>query len=165
MSLLLRMTEPDSIQRYERAAMARLRDGRLLRRSEREFWAIYTLGYVVELILKTAFFRLSGLRVSEDVRPTLKLARPWAKALQIRYEARNLHDLMFWWSLLVCERGILDRPYSKEFSRALSVRIVQVQKHWREDMRYYPSLVAGEEARRVAAAASWIVQHRADLWR
>ena len=162
--LLLGLTGPNTIGRLERAARAPLDDARHLHATRRPFWALYTLGYAVEIVLKVAFLRLCGLGARDDFTNYLSFAKSWAVQVGVVHKARNLHDLVFWTELLIREREFMGRPFEGKFAAQLSARIQQIAKHWREDLRYWPSRKVVNETEEVSVAVTWIVQRKATLW-
>lgn len=164
-SLLVRVAGPDTIEQFERAMQSRVADARKLRDVGRDFWAVYTFGYVVEMCLKMAFLRLCGLDEHTDSTAFLKMARPWGRQIGVARRAKNLHDLLFWAELLVFEREFMKIPYTADFSTELSARVQTIAKHWREDLRYRPSVSMSVELDEVSAGVAWIVEHRSLLWR
>lgn len=164
MSLLRYISGKETLDDFERAVVSRQRDASRLRTAERAYWAIYTLGYVAEVSLKVAFFRLCGIGSRDDVEPWLRLARGWARQLGVG-EPRNLHDLLFWLQLLSKERQFVQRPFSPAFSVQLHAHVQLIARHWRADMRYRASIPAAPELRRVAASVAWLVHNRVTLWR
>lgn len=163
-SLLDRAGTVETIERLERASRDRLREGRLLESHRSSYWSVYTLGYVVELCLKSAFFRFCGISPHQDVSPYRVIAKDWGVQLGIG-GARNLHDLVFWLRLLITERVFSNRPLKFAVASEFTARVQLVAKHWRENLRYAPSVKASNEQKEVIAAVSWIVQRHELLWR
>jgi len=159
-----RIQPADTIAEFQQAAVARLADARALRSRERDYWAVYTLGYAVEMHLKIAYFRLFGLRETEDARVALRMARPWAKQLGITEPDRNLHGLLFWLKLILIEREFASRPLPSEWANKMLSCVQRVASHWLPEMRYRAPAEGTARFRRVVAATAWIVQNSRVLW-
>lgn len=165
MSLLDRIRGFETIERLERAMNSRLREGGYLAESDHGFWAIYTLGYVVELCLKVSYYRLRRFHPRfDDVGPERVKAKAWARQLGAASPARNDHDLVFWMKLVIKQREFVSEPLPAVVSSQFVARVQQVAKHWREDLRYAPSLFVRDEAQEVGNAVRWIVDHQRFLW-
>lgn len=160
------MSAPDTIARMEQALMHRFDEGRALQSIRRGYWAIYTLGYVVELCLKTAFLRIAGLKTNDDAKHFVQggFARKWAKAMGVSRNPGQMHNLLFWLDLIVEERSFSGRPINVEFTREFALRVQQVATHWRPEMRYHPSVDTGERTASIATSSKWILDHHWLLW-
>ncbi len=160
------MRAHDSIARMERACSNRLDEGRALHAIGRGYWAIYTFGYVAEICLKTAFLHFAGLGRDDDASEYVfgKFPARWARAIGVSREAGSMHDLLFWFEMIVEERNIARKPIDRDFSRECAIHIQHVAMHWRPGMRYHPSVRMGDRTLQVAAATTWIVEHQQWLW-
>jgi len=156
----------DTLDGIERASRCRLEEGSALRGVRRDFWAVYTLGYVVELCLKAAFLRLAGLEPHEnaDLFVKGKLPSQWARIMGVARSTQNMHDLLFWLELVMAERSFSRKPRDGEFLREFAIRVQQVAVMWQPRMRYQPSIVMGERVRVAEIAARWILDHHEQLW-
>jgi len=76
----------------------------------------------------------------------------------------NLHDLLGWVYLLIHDRLDAERPYTPLFSCELLARVQIVANHWREWIRYHPSVDCGPEASAVAASVLWLELNYNQLW-
>ena len=152
----------DSIAQFERAVLARLSDARVLRAGERHSWAVYTLGYVIEMKLKSAYFRLRGLKETDETTGTRTEAVGHAK--QLGMAKLGGHNLVFWLQMIINERQAASRSLPCEFASEAMVRVSQVAKHWDTEMRYRDAVKAAGEVREVAFAASWLLQNERVLW-
>jgi len=164
MPLLSRVASIDTIDEFESAYPDRLRDARFLREG-RSYWAVYTFGYVVEIVLKTAYARLHNWAIHADVWPLVRSAPNRAVLLNLTRTARNLHDLLFWADLLVAERLSRAIPFSVGAANTLIAHVGIVAANWREDLRYRDSLDARVESQQVSSAVDWLVQHYPAMWR
>ena len=64
---LLERCRPDSIREFRAAARQRFDDGLSLAAAGRRTGAIYLFGYTAEMILKAAYFSLSGLTETDTI--------------------------------------------------------------------------------------------------
>lgn len=86
--------------------------------------AIYFFGYVAQMVLKTAYFRVHGNRLTDRVKEANNLARRSAQYLipnTIEYE--SYHSLLFWAELLKAERRRLNRSLPAMIEMNLSAYI------------------------------------------
>lgn len=163
--LLSHLAGPESIDSFGRAAISRHRDGKSLVDSARSYWAVYTLGYVVELCLKIAFLRLAGLGSHDPASYYIKKIAPaWCKAMSLTTSGAKLHDLIVWLELIVAERALAKRSLSPTLFVEFSSRVQQVAKHWRPDLRYHPSIAVSPADSTVVTATTWILRHYSLLW-
>lgn len=149
----------DTIGQFELAAASRLQDALALRARHRNHWALYTLGYVVEMHLKIAYFRLYGLKEGEGAEIALRMARAWARQLGIPGATRSLHDLDFWLRLIVAEREFARRPLQPAWVHIMAAHVQQVATCWLPEMRYRSGAIEMEQFQRFAGSVAWIVQN------
>jgi len=64
----------------------------------RNVGAVYLLGYVAEMLLKVAYFRIEGFPRHGDVDHARSAARRQARLY--RLQRRNDHDLLYWRDLI-----------------------------------------------------------------
>src|SRR5688572_13534165 len=107
MPLIARWRRSDSVLEFEEAVRSRSRDAASLRSGKRGYWAIYTRGYMAEMLLKSAYFRFIGEGSTKSLSLKLKKKELQKRASQVGAMsiAQNLHDLIFWADLLICERA------------------------------------------------------------
>lgn len=166
MGLIARISERDTIGEFERAWLARRREANVLHRAKRNYWAVYTAGYVIEMVLKAACFRFLGLSEGESLRPFLN--RRVANEQAARYgitRPQNLHDLVFWARLLLAARDSDGKSLPLEVNNALMNHVQRSAQHWRETMRYRDSIRASREYDSVNRCMMWVVLNYATLAR
>lgn len=160
MSLLNRIPAPATHTIRQFLAAARLRDReahRLLLAGDR-LTAAYLSGYVAEMVLKAAYFRLIGWsRTAVIRRADLQNAQNRATHILGILWVGNLHDLDGWLALLIQERMHLGQPYDANYARALGRRVAGITANWREYLRYYPNLPYRGEVRTVVENAAWLL--------
>ena len=127
--------------------------------------AIYLYGYVAEMVLKTAYFRIVGNNPADPVSAMLRPARNAGNRLIPGIADESYHSLRFWSELLRAEWQQQNRPlaaitemYLIEYSRVLYL-------NWMVEMRYHPNRADRHEAGDVAEAADWLFNNRAEIGR
>src|SRR5687767_599132 len=127
MPLIQRLSADHTIREFRTAALMRLREATHLAVAGHRLGAVYLSGYSAEMLLKAAYFRLSGWGLTAPialadiqgakVHATSTLGLPWPG---------NLHDLTKWAALLIEERKYRGLAYSASFARSLSGRVKRV---------------------------------------
>lgn len=112
--------------------------------------------------LKTAYFRLRGLKETDD--STGARAEALGHAKQLGMAKLGGHNLVFWLQMIINERQAASRSLPCEFASEAMVRLSQVARHWDTEMRYRDAVRAAGEDREVAFAASWLLQNERVLW-
>jgi hypothetical protein len=164
MSLLRR---PDLLEPVETwstlhaAAEARFWDGLDLATSEagRHTGAIYVLGYVAEMVLKVAVFRLHGVPPYADLSPH---RRGILNTYSTR-RRRNLHDLEVWAEVLIDLRAIRGIPLDPGFAAQLRINVAVLVSHWKEGLRYRHTQATSRELREVFEGIDWLFTNRSLL--
>lgn len=162
MSLLARLSllEPtETWPRLHSTAMERYWDGLALATGQegRRLGAIYLLGYVAEIVLKVAFFRVCGLPPYQAV--SLKMATTHAS-----WRGLSLHDVNAWAALLIEERRLRGRPFEPVFASQLKRHVMLVTANWREALRYRHSAASEMELVEVFQGVDWLLGNSNALW-
>lgn len=146
----------------ELAAEARFWDGFTLAAgdADSQTGAVYLLGYVVEMLLKTAYFRVTHVAVGENIAPHLQGAR--SQALR---RGGNLHNLQSWVALLNDTRFVQGVAWDVVTATVIESHVLTVDAHWRESLRYTSIVAARTELEEVFASAEWLLTNRELLWR
>ena len=159
----------ECIREYELAATERYHDALALSWAERRTAAIYLFGYVVEMLLKAAYFRilrygdtdpidLAAMRAAVGDNPASA-----ARALGLA-GTRNLHDIGAWAELLVAFRTARGPLYPDVgFAAFLIDRVSDVRQRWTETIRYHKNRAYQHELERVENACRWLVGRRYEL--
>lgn len=128
--------------------------------SGNETGALYLLGYVAEMLLKTAYFRVISLPPSDDIGPSLRAANRDA-----HWRGGNLHNLGSWFYLLGDIRFFQGRPWDAAQAATVERHVLTVDSHWRETLRY--TFVAAEtsELEEAFASVDWLLANYVVLWR
>ena len=166
MSLREAIARQDTRGELERAAEDRFWDGLILAASEegRELGSVYLLGYVAELLLKSAYYRVRGVPFDVDVRHELRGMDARARALGFAWQG-NRHNLESVAQLLVAERRIRGNPLGAGIEVKLLGRIRLVSDMWSESLRYRSEPVGRDELNDVYSVVEWLRDKYAILWR
>ncbi len=160
MGLLARVSNYDSVQTFERAQVDRFWDALVCAVEGRHFIGCYLYGYVAEMILKCAYFRNVGVTITSDLKQHLQTARQQPRMRL----GRNLHDLVAWADLIIEARRMAGRSLNPALAGELVLRIGVVETHWKESLRYRPSIAAQPEAEEMNRTVEWLVGKYYDLW-
>jgi hypothetical protein len=162
------LARPHTIGRFRLAAWSRYREGNQLAiaaaHQNSPAWrhgAIYLFGYVVEIVLKAAYFRLRPANAHGTIGlPDLHNARNRASShFHVHWPGTNLHYLPGWAGLLIQERYSVGRPYAQPFAGALRAHVSRMALLWAESIRYYYSRPSLAEVGTAHAAARWLISH------
>lgn len=137
---------------------------------------VYLLGYVAEMLLKSAYFRLiAGVSVSarnyvidkarRDAAGTeaKRLARQ--VGLTPPVEPESFHSLAFW-AFLLRETRIERRQAwtDAEFDLHFRSCVDRLHNNWRVSMRYFPDMALTLDAEVVSEDVSWLLDNYDQLW-
>jgi hypothetical protein len=158
----------DSIQEFEKARHERLWDGVTLwveGHQESAAGAVYLLGYSVEMVLKCAYFRVLGLRVSDLITShELRSARAKAKLLGITTDAESYHSVQFWCDLLRTHRRAANDPLPPGVEQRLVAETAVVYDRWWVEMRYKANRATPPVLGRLLEAAEWFDRAYPELY-
>ena len=155
--------QSDSILEFRAAARQRSLDAIMLEAAGRRTAAVYLWGYVAEMILKAAFFEVSGFSniqaiTINDLRTGL---RTWAGAVS----HSNLHHLGLWAEALVTLRA--SKPGLAYADPALGSQVTakahSLYALWRETIRYHKNTAYRHEIAQARDAAEWLLIRSTDL--
>ena len=146
----------------EQAAAQRFWDSLALATADagHEAGAIYLLGYVAEMLLKTAYFRVTGVPSSQDIAPHLTAARRNAS-----WRGGNLHDLRSWFVLLNDARSFRGNPWGAAVAATIERHVLIVVSHWRESSRYTSLTATDAELEEAFLSVDWLLDNHDVLWR
>ena len=159
---------PHTVGRFRLAAWGRYREGNQLAIAAGQqnnpalrHGAIYLFGYVAELVLKAAYFRLRPANALGTIAiPDMHNARNRATShFHVHWPGTNLHFLPGWANLLVHERHLLGQPYAPPFATSLVAQVNRLTLLWTESIRYYYSRPVLAEVGVAHTAARWLVSH------
>lgn len=163
----------DTVAKLERAATRRFVEAMHLE-SDEPLGAIYLYGYVIEMRLKAAYYRLAGVPNHADLNVPLpgstlsprKAAELNIKTLLGQGAAGAVgHHLTGWATLLIATRAAtLRRSYEISFRDALLDHVKNAALCWTEVLRYRANKPYDEERKVVAQAAGWLKHNYRHLW-
>src|SRR5262249_46893628 len=125
--------------------------------------AVYLAGYVAEMILKAAYFRLRGWSPTAPIRMA-DLRNAVNHAVTVRgvtfappgRRCPDLHHLPGWRDLLIAERSHHGPAYLPRFRRALVARVSALALNWSPELRYHSNRPHRAEVRVSLEAADWL---------
>lgn len=133
--------------------------------------AIYLYGYVIEISLKAAYYRIIGLVPTTliDTRLHRGPAQQVIRNMQglpthPQGAASAGHNLIGWARLLEQERANSMTPLAANFATQLHRLIQDVFECWAEFLRYRANRLYDQEVETVRHAAMWIRRRYSALW-
>jgi len=118
-------------------------------RQARHLGAIYLLGYVAEIVLKVAFFRVLGWPSKQSVDlKALKTHASWGRS--------NLHDVEELAKVLIAERANRKKAFNPVFAAQLQLHAKCLSTNWRETLRYNHSSASYAELAEVFQSVEWL---------
>jgi hypothetical protein len=158
---LLDRCQPESIREFRAAARQRFQDGLSLAAANRRTAAIYLWGYTAEMLLKAAYFTLTGLAETDpltwagNILPAIVRGRglgiPWPTQGQG-------HNVRAWVELLVGVRALTPATtYATPFATELRRQGQRLEWLWRETLRYHKNIAYVHEVTQVREAAEWLL--------
>jgi hypothetical protein len=155
---------PDTISKLEGAAPRRLEEAAVLERQGLLVGAVYLYGYVAEIVLGAAYFRMIGYRPEVEITPAArKLAI--AQAQQWKLMSSNPHDIPGWARLVIATRKQRSQGYPKSFRDEIIKQAEGLYAQWRPGLRYRVTVPASWEVKTIRLAAEWFKQNDQRLWR
>jgi hypothetical protein len=155
----------DTIAEFERAARQRFDEGVSLASAGFYGGAIYLHGYVVEMLLKAAAYKLLGLEPTDLVEDQRAIVEEWIAEYVLGSKKKpRPHDLDAWaqW-LIFYRRVILGSPYPSGFSLELGANKDVIEHFWIPSMRYRQLSLPATDAADVRAAAQWFLAEYPNL--
>lgn len=122
--------------------------------------ALYLLGYVPEMLLKTAYFRVMSISPADNIGPYLK-----AVYRDTRWRGGNLHNLKSWLYLLNDVRFLQGNPWNPVLAATVERHILTIDAHWRESLRYTPLAANDAELEETLASVDWLLVNYDVLWK
>jgi hypothetical protein len=155
--------QPDSIAGFRAAARQRSLDAIALQAAGRRSGAIYFWGYVAEMILKAAFFEVSGFAEHQPI-----TRRDLRNALAILPGIGGnppLHHLGLWARALVAFRASTPglEYADPAFTNQVTAKAQALYGLWRETLRYQKNVAYPHEIAQARAAAQWLLAHSSEL--
>ena len=171
---LVRRSGCDSLGKLEASVLLRMREAEALYLGGQRLGAVYLYGYVIEISLKTAYYRVIGLVSATVIHKQLHRlpAENAIKALiglpsHPQGAASPGHNVIGWARLLEQERATPAPgrvPLDANLATELHNRMQDVFNCWAEFLRYRANLPYNEEVQTMRDSARWIRRHYANLW-
>jgi len=163
----LMQSAPETIQGFEAAAEEKYEDGFNLLASTSPGNGVYLLGYAAEMLLKCAYFRVSGLGLTVPItRQELNQARVDSTLLGVLADVEGFHNVAFWSELIIKKRLQQSRGLVAALTAELDLRSNRLSQNWFVEMRYH--LLQGvttQDLEDVLDDVVWIKSNYEDLWR
>lgn len=156
----------ECVREFDLAASERYADVTALVTAGRRTAAIYLAGYVAEMLLKAAYFRLIGYGDADPIDLVVLRAavgdNPASTARSLGLPGtRNLHNLAAWVNLIVAYRAAHGPVYAEvSFGPALTAQVTAIPDRWSETIRYHKNTAYLHERDRVTGACDWLVNRR-----
>jgi hypothetical protein len=155
----------ESLQEMELAAEDRYWEGIELLLAGRVGGGIYVLGYVAEMFLKLACFRLEPVRPTHPVGSFFGPARKWMEARCPGVDRESYHSLLFWSTYLRDKRRRQGRALAGPLDWQLVRRSRRLYQTWWVEMRYRRDRARAADGRIVYDDVTWVRDHYLLLWR
>lgn len=149
----------ESITQYETVAGERLFDPLAIALTpgrETSGGSVYLLGYVVEMVLKAAFFRATGANPVQPVSFSSMAAMLGKRLLK----AHEKHDLGLLLNALVAARTSIGNPHPPALSGQLTSLVGRAKTAWSVDQRYDPASLPETVVSEMYNDAAWIFSQR-----
>lgn len=139
----------DSIREWQRAATRQWNDAEILRKNKRRLAAVYLYGYVAEILIKGAHFRLYK-SLDDEIKPEDR-----TRAISNSQPRTGHHDIAGWAKLLVQRRIEMGQPNSNPSGDEIINNANILYLNWRETIRYHATRVRVFELNQVREKTLW----------
>ena len=150
---------PDSVSRLERAAERRCAEADWLAEGRHHLAALYFYGYVAEIVLGNAYFKMLGYNAKDPIlREDLKRALVPAGSRSLMSD--KSHPVDGWALLLIEERARLFPPaYEKRLERKLKDCSLLIRENWSPKLRYRAIEIGADQVTPVRESAHWLLEN------
>ena len=161
---------PETVQEFDLAIAERYSEGQRLIIAGSASGGVYLLGYVAEMLLKNAYFRFTGARLSDEVGPRLGPAKAagrdrYGNGLIPNIDHEAYHSLRFWAMLLQAKRTEQEQSWANiDFTLEFERCTERLYNNWWVEMRYRRSLAKPEEALQALNDVGWLRTNQRTLW-
>ena len=157
---------PETIQEFTGAAEDRYWEGIELLVDGQYHGGIYLLGYVAEMLQKSAYFSFRGEAPTSLVWPMLNPA--WRRGADwfsgsFSPNSPDYHNLDFWARLLIEERRRAGRPLPYHLHSPYLIHSSRIYLGWWIEMRYRRAAANQDDAENMLDSVSWLRRHYIDL--
>lgn len=155
--------QDESIAGFEAAAEGMYEAGFNLMASTQSGQGVYLMGYVAEMLLKSAYFRLRGFAAGQVIVMTdLKDA---VQRHHLALPPEKYHDLELWAQLVTSERLLVGLS-NPSMEGDLQLKAARLNTNWSVKMRYYSLQgIARQDLEDVLDDVVWIKSKHSDFWR
>lgn len=155
--------QDESIDGFEAAAEDMYEAGFNLMASAQSGQGVYLMGYVAEMLLKSAYFRLRGFAAQQVI--TMTDLRDAVQRHHLALPAEKFHDLELWAQLIVAERALASLS-NASMEGDLQTKATRLNTNWSVKMRYYVLQgVVKQDLEDVLDDVVWIKSNHKDFWR
>lgn len=158
----------ETLTEIELAARRRYDDAVALFLANQFAGAIYILGYVAEIHLKSAVYRRLGALPSHQAEVFRRRAGSEAKRLalpDLKGQAESGHGVRYCARLLWSLPNTRGQLLSSELRTPLWRHVFRIHSNWWVEMRYYSDPATRDEAAAAFRSVEWIMKHQLSLWR
>lgn len=155
--------QDESIEGFEAAAENMYEAGFNLMASAQSGQGVYLMGYVAEMLLKSAYFRLHGFTFQQVI--SMADLRDAVQRHHLPLPPEKFHDLELWAQLIIRERNLktLSNPLMESDLQTTTTRL---NTNWSVKMRYYPLQgVVRQDLEDVLDDVVWIKSNHNGFWR
>jgi hypothetical protein len=150
---------PDTIAKFEKAARMRFEEAESLRVEGHHLAAVYFFGYVVEMVLKAAYFRMLRYGLTTEIGLDAR-NRAMARARGLELMGPGPHDLVGWARFLVTEGSSRNLPaYDGKLSQKIVEQASIAYASWRPEMRYRATSVSSSHVAEMRASSGWFLSN------
>ena len=163
MSLIDKIEDP-TLSQIEKAATQRFAEAVWLVEGRHRLAAVYFFGYVVEIVLCLAYFRMKDSSPmvpikSKDVNQAFKAAKSRNKT-----NGNKAHPIDGWAKLLIEEqRSLHPPPFDEKLVLLIRERVSAIVDLWRPTLRYQSFDVSEEQVNAARHAADWFLKNSSRL--
>lgn len=159
--------EPETIESLLLASGSRLSEAYVLLANQHHAGSTYLSGYVVEIILKLAYFKLKNYQYSDEItrsmrNPKLLIEDGFRK--DSGEPSSNLHDLIPLFNLFsTYSEKIGKRFHDPAFLGTMRFHVHFVEQNWSTDLRYSPKSVDSETAIKLFQSVLFIFLNKSKM--
>lgn len=151
---------PETLADMDQACELRWREGDRLYASEDYNGAVYLLGYVIEIRLKLAAFRLLRAGNLDPVHIQRRRINAWMRRHAPHIAEESGHSVLYWANFIQLYRASIHLPVSRDAFRGLRRHVLSyVHNEWKVEMRYRDAARKSDDAWKMWTAAWWIEEH------
>ncbi len=155
--------QDESIEGFEAAAENKYEAGFNLMASPQSGDGVYLMGYVAELLLKSAYFRLRGFSSQQNIE--MSDLRDAVQRHHLSLPSDRFHDLERWGQLVLRER-VLAYLTNPSMEHDLQATVTRLNTNWSVKMRYLDLQgVDKQDVEDVLDDVIWIKTNHKDFWR